>query len=479
MGRPNQRDLTTGPIAPALLAFALPTLGSNVLQSLNGSINAIWVGRFLGEDAIAATSNANIIMFLMFGAVFGFGMAATILVGQSWGRRDVDAARRALGSAIGLVTAASLVVGTLGWIFAPEILIALATPGQAMPLALAYLRVIFLGLPASMLLVLVSMGLRGTGDSLTPLFATGLSVVLDSGLNPVFILGLGPAPRMGIAGSAFATLIANTVALAALVGWIAWRDLPIRLRGRELRYILPERALVRTIVAKGVPIGAQMLIISGAALAMVGVVNREGVATSAAYGITQQIWAYVQMPALAIGAAVSAMAAQNIGAGRWDRVGQVTRAGLITNIAMTGVLVVLVVYFDRPLLRLFQLGPEALPIASRIGLIATWSFVLFGATMVLFGVVRANGAVLGPLVILFVSMFPVRLGIATALQPALGADAMWWSFPAGSAANLLMASLFYKYGNWRKGALFGPEPPEAEEQAHATVEPAGGLKPAG
>ena len=90
-----------------------------MLQSLNGSINAIWVGRFLGEDALAATSNANIIMFLMFGAVFGFGMAATIIVGQSWGRRDVDAARRAFGSAIGLVLAASIVVGALGWIFAP------------------------------------------------------------------------------------------------------------------------------------------------------------------------------------------------------------------------------------------------------------------------------------------------------------------------------------------------------------------------
>jgi Na+-driven multidrug efflux pump len=171
-------------------------------------------GRFLGEEALAATSNANIIMFLMFGAVFGFGMAATILVGQSWGRRDVDAARRALGAAIGLVLVASIIVGAVGWTFSREILVALATPGEAMPLAFAYLRVIFLGLPASMLLVLLGMGLRGTGDSWTPLWFTGLSVVLDSGLNPVFILGLGPAPQMGIAGSAVATLIANGVALA-------------------------------------------------------------------------------------------------------------------------------------------------------------------------------------------------------------------------------------------------------------------------
>ncbi|WP_375390470.1 MATE family efflux transporter [uncultured Sphingomonas sp.] len=476
--RPGQRDLTTGPIASALLAFALPTLGSNVLQSMNGSINAIWVGRFLGEGAIAATSNTNIIMFLMFGAVFGFGMAATILVGQSWGRRDVDSARRAFGSAIGLVIGTAIVVAALGWAFAPDILRALATPGDALPLAQTYLRVIFLGLPASMVLVLVFMGLRGTGDSLTPLWFMGLSVVLDAGLNPLLIAGLGPFPRMGIAGSATATLIANVVAVAAVAAYIHLRDLPLRLKGSELRYLLPERALVRTILAKGLPIGAQMIVISVAGLTMVGLVNRHGIETVAAYGITLQLWAYIQMPALAIGAAVSAMAAQNIGAARWDRVARITRAGLFYNVVMTGALVAAVLLFERPVFALFVGGHSpALPIARHISLIATWSFILFGATMVLFGVVRANGAVLGPLVILFVAMFPVRLGVALALKPLLGVDALWWSFPAGSAANLLLASLFYRYGGWRKGALYVPASPEPEQEAGTVLEPVGTLRP--
>jgi putative MATE family efflux protein len=471
----GQRDLTTGPIGRTLLAFALPTLGSNVLQSLNGSINAIWVGRFLGEDALAATSNANIIMFLMFGAVFGFGMAATILIGQSWGRRDVDAARRAFGSAIGLVSIASVVVAALGYVFTRDILELLATPGASLPLAEAYLRVIFLGLPASMLTVLAMMGVRGSGDSLTPLWFMGLSVVLDAVLNPVLILGLGPAPELGIAGSAWATLIAGGTAMLALACWINWRDLPIRLRGAEIAYIRPERVLVRTIVAKGLPIGAQMLVISVASLAMVGLVNREGVATTAAYGVTLQLWGYVQMPALAIGAAVSAMAAQNIGAGRWDRVARITRDGLIGNVAMTGVLVLLVLAFDAQVLELFLgQGSAAIPIGRRIGLIATWSFVLFGATMVLFGTVRANGAVWAPLVILFVAMFPVRLGLALALRPTLGADALWWSFPAGSIVTLAGAALYYRYGAWRRG---GPDLPATPDDRQPVVEPAGGLTP--
>jgi putative MATE family efflux protein len=462
-----------------LLAFALPTLGSNILQSLNGSINAIWVGRFLGESALAATSNANNIMFLMFSAVFGFGMAATILVGQSWGRRDVDSARRAFGAAIGLVLAAAIVVATLGWLFTPQILRLLATPAEAQALAQAYLRVIFLGLPASMLLVLCFMGLRGTGDSMTPLWFMGLSVVVDSGLNPVLILGLGPFPRMGIAGSATATLIANLVAVGSLVVWIRWRDLPLRLRGREWRYLLPSGALTRAIIAKGLPIGAQMLVISTAGLAMMGLVNRNGVHTTAGFGITLQLWAYIQMPAMAIGAAVSAMAAQNIGAGQWNRVARITGAGLLLNAAITGTMVAVVLLFDRPILGLFVgANSPALPIAQHISLIASWGFILFGGTMVLFGVVRANGAVWGPLLILFAAMFPVRLGLAVLLQPWLGTDALWWSFPAGSATTVIMAALYYRFGSWRRSTLAVP-PPDGEQRSHADVDTSGSLHPAG
>src|SRR2546430_11454755 len=92
-------DLTQGSIGPTLLAFALPTLASSILQSLNGTINAIWVGRFIGERGLAATSNANMVMFLLVSFVFGFGMASTILIGQAWGRKDVDGARRTFGTA--------------------------------------------------------------------------------------------------------------------------------------------------------------------------------------------------------------------------------------------------------------------------------------------------------------------------------------------------------------------------------------------
>src|SRR5947199_10139351 len=116
------RDLTQGAIAPTLLAFAIPTLISSMLQSLNGTVNAIWVGRFLGESALAATSNANMVMFLLMSFVFGFGMAATILIGQAFGRRDIDAARRVVGTAVGALLFVSIALAIGGWVFAPALL---------------------------------------------------------------------------------------------------------------------------------------------------------------------------------------------------------------------------------------------------------------------------------------------------------------------------------------------------------------------
>lgn len=479
--RGPRRDLTSGPITKTLLAFALPTLASNVLQSLNGSINAIWVGRFLGEDALAATSNANLIMFLMFAGLFGFGMAATILVGQNVGRRDIREARRAMGSAIGAFAGVAVVIAVVGWICSPGLLRILATPGDAMPLALAYLRVIFLAMPSSFLMVLLMMGLRGVGDSLTPLLFMGMSVVLDSTLNPVFILGLGPAPRMGIAGSATATLLASYLSLIAMIVYIYARDLPIRLRGAELRFLIPDRVLLRAILAKGFPMGLQMLVVSAASLAMIGLVNRDGVVVTAAYGVTQQLWTYIQMPAMAVGAAVSAMAAQNIGAGRWDRIGQITRSAVISNLILTGGLVVLLTLLDKVALGLFlQHDSPALPIARHIQLIGSWGFILFGVTLVLFGVVRANGAVFGPLLILFVAMFPVRLGLAYALHPRFGIEALWWSFPAGSIASAAMAVAYYRYGRWRDTQLVEEvHAEEAKGRSLADAEPVGSMQPTG
>jgi Na+-driven multidrug efflux pump len=159
----------------------------------------------------------------------------------------------------------------------------------------------------------------------------------------------------------------------------------------------------------------------------------------------------------------------------------VTRVGIVQSLLITGALIVLMTLADRAVLALFM-GPDspALPIARHIHMLATWNFLLFGVTMVLFGTVRANGAVWAPLIILAVGLVAVRFGWILATYGWLGADALWSSFPVASAANMLLAVAYYFKGGWRKARMaVQPSVDECIEEAEATREPGGALNPAG
>jgi len=476
---PQQRtgDLTRGPVFRTLLVFTVPTLLSNTLQSLNGTVNSIWVGRLIGESALAATANANIIMFLVSAAAFGFGMAGTVRIGQRFGARDIDGARRTFGSAVGFCFLVALGVAAVGWIGAPWLLDALGTPAEAWQLALDYLRMVFIAMPVIMVSVVLSMGLRGAGDARTPLIFMGLTVLLDVIFNPLLIVGAGPLPALGITGSALSMVCAAVVSFLAMVAYVYHRDLPLRLRGRELRYLIPDPAELRFILAKGLPMGAQMLLMSAAGVIVVGLVNREGLLTVAAYGAAMQLFTYIQMPAMAVGGAVSAMAAQFIGARKFDALDGVTRSGILISVAMTVTITLALLLFDRPALGLF-LGPDsaAVPLARHIQFLAGWNFALFGVTMVYTATMRAGGAVWVPLVILAVAMFPVRLGFYWLAYPRLGADAIWLSFPVAAVVALVLAWWFYRYSGWRARAQAESDE-VAMESAQARGEPAGRVLP--
>lgn len=457
-------DLTQGPILSTLLTFSIPMLIGNILQSLNGSINSIWVGRLLGEGALAATANANVVMFMFISAVFGFGTATTVRVAQHFGAKDIDGARLTFGTGTGFCFLIALASALLGIAFAPDLLAALGTPEASRADALAYLRVIFISLPFTSLNLVLSMGLRGVGDSRTPLYTMIIAVLLDVVFNPLLIRGLGPVPSFGIAGSAAATACANLIAVAWTI-WIVYRrDLALRLRGRELGYLLPRIDELRFLVLKGVPMGAQMLLFSSAGMIMISLVNREGLDTAAAYGASLQLWNYLQMPAIAVGTAVSAMVAQCLGAGAITRIGKITRIGIVLNLAMSAALSALIVGFDRPLLALF-LGAEspAIAIGRHIQLICTVSFVLMSVTMILSGTMRSFGAVVAPGLIMATALFPARLGFYALAYPLLGSEAIWWAFPVGAITSVCLSSLYYRFGRWRRHADLPRGMPHAEE----------------
>src|ERR1700730_308569 len=453
MQRPS---FTEGSISRGLFRFALPILFAHVLQSLNGSVNSIWVGRFLGEAALTATSIANTVMFLLIGAAFGIAMAATILLGQSIGANNMTEAKRVVGTSASFFAGISVVMAIIGLVICEPILLAMRTPADSLPLAVAYMRVIFLALPCLYMYAFVMSVLRAAGDSKTPFYFMVLSVAIDIGLNPVFIFGLGPIPRLGIAGSALATFVSQAISLTAMILHLYRRGHLLVLHKDELPLLRLNLTVVGTLVKKGIPMSAQMLVLSMSGVLMVSIVNHFGVDTAAAFGASLQLWNYIQMPAFAVGMAVSAMAAQNVGARKWDRVNSIARVGVVFSVVLTGSVVLIIELLDTHAFQLFlPAGSEALRQASHLNHVVTWSFIFFGVSMVLFGVVRATGAVMAPLFVLTISLLVVRFPLAEALIGRYQADAVWWSFPTSSALAAVLAVLYYKYGGWRSARMAG------------------------
>ena len=448
------RTLTEGSIPLGLFRFSLPILCANILQSLNGSVNSIWVGRYLGEAALTATSNANTVMFLLIGAAFGVALAATILIGQYVGASNLRETKRVVGTSATFFAAISVAMAVAGLLLCRPLLLAMQTPPESLELAVAYMRVIFLALPFLYMYAFVMAVLRGAGDSKTPFLFMLLSVGIDIALNPVFIFGWGPIPRLGIAGSALATFVAQAVSLTALIRHLYRRKHMLCLHQDELAYLKVDWRVVGTLVKKGIPMSAQMLVMSLSAVLMITLVNRFGTDTTAAFGAAMQIWNYIQMPAFAVGMGVSAMTAQNVGAGKWERVTRIAGIGVLYSVLLTGSIVLLIELLDTQIFGLFlPPGSAALQIGSHLNRIVTGSFIFFGISVALFGVVRATGAVMMPLIVLTISLLLVRFPLAALSLDSYHADAIWWSFPISSALAALLASLYYKFGGWRSAHM--------------------------
>ena len=465
-GGKHSRELVEGPITKTLLLFSLPVLGGNVLQTLNGSVNQFWVSHTLGISAITAIANSNLVMMMMLGSIFGISMAANILVAQGVGHGDFRTVKKVMGTAITFFMSLAVLIGAVGYFATPTILHLMGTPAVSKAEAIIYLRIIFLAMPFMCLFAFLQMAQRGAGDSKTPFYFMILAVVLDSGLNPMLIRGVGPFPRLGIAGSACSTLIGQGFSLICLVITLYRTKSPLMLTWRDLPLLKPDMKISAQLLLRGLPMGLQMLVMSGAAMVMMGFVNSFGAVTSAAYAAASQVWSYVQMPGMALGASISSMAAQNIGADRWDRVGKIALSGVLCSLVVTGSIALLIYLAGDLTLHLFlPAASAAMPIARHINQCVLWSLALFSISFALGGIVRSTGAVIPPLLILFVSVVLIRIPFAALLIPTWGKDAIWWSYPLGTIVSGVLTFLYYRFGGWRKLRMLKFESEPAGETA--------------
>lgn len=438
------------PLWQRFLIFLLPLMLANILQSMSGTINNIYVGQLLGVESLAAVSLFFPIMFFLIAFVIGISAGATVLIGQAWGAGEIDRVKEVIGTTLTTTFLAGIIVACLGTIFIDRIMLVLGAPLNILDDAARYARVMLVGMPVFFIFLIATSVLRGVGDTVTPLYALTLSIVVGLTVTPALIQGWMGLPQIGVSAAAVATILGSTASLTFLVLYLRLRGHPIAPDAVLLRHLRVRMPTLLTVLRIGIPTAIQTAAASVAAIVVVGLVNQFGSDATAAYGAVNQVLNYVQFPAISIGIAASIFAAQAIGAGQSGRLPGITRTALLTNLGLTGGLIALAYAFSRDLMALFIKNPDVVDVAQTLLHIVLGSVVLFGASSILAGVMRASGAVIMPMLFSLGAILLVQLPTAVLLsRTALGLHGIWWGYVA-SFSTMLALNAWYYLRVWKR-----------------------------
>src|SRR5579875_466166 len=431
------------PIWRSMLVFLVPLMVSNVLQSASATLSSIYLGRMIGVRALAAASTFFPISFFMISFFIGIASASSVLIGQAYGAHDEDRLKSVAGNTITLSIGLGVVTGGLGFLLCPQLLRLIGTPPDVFAGALVYARIVFASLPLLFVYLSYTTFVRGTGDTRTPLFALILSTAVNMVVTPALIAGWLGLPKLGVASASASAIVASAAAIAYVLVSLALEQNPLAFDLRLLRHMKLQPRLIVTMVKIGIPTGIQMVLVSLAEVAVIALVNRFGSSATAAYGAVNQIVSYVQFPAISIGITSSIFGAPSIGAQREDKLGSVIRSGVLLNYLMGAVLIALLYAFAWPILGAFITQPHPLEIAHGLLMITLWSYLVFGNTAVLSGVMRSSGTVLWPTTISVAAIWAVEVPVAYTLMHRFGVDGIWMGYPAAYCASLFCMFLYY------------------------------------
>lgn len=463
MARPVP-NLIRGSIVRALLTLAVPIVFANLLQTAYQLIDTFWVGR-LGASAVAAVSLSFPVIFFLISLGIGLAVAGTILVSQYQGAGDTDAVNQVSAQALVGVVAISLLLAVAGFFGARHVVAFLGAGEDVLPLATSYLRVSFVGLPFLFAYVIFQSLMRGVGDARTPLLIVTGTVALNFVLDPLFILGLGPVPKLGVAGAALATVV--TQGLAALVGLVMLFSgrYGIKLAARNL---WPDVRLLWRLLKLGLPAAVEQSSRALGLMLMTILVAGFGTVTLAAYGIGSRMLSFVIIPALGLSQATSALVGQNVGAGKIDRAERTAYLSAAIALAGLSLVGVLGFVFAHPIVALFVPGePEVIGQGALFVKITALTYGVIGAQLVFTGAFRGSGNTVVAMAIALVSLWMLQFPLAWVLseRTTLGEVGIWIAYPVQNIITALIALIWFSRGSWkRRNVLDTPAPERAVSQ---------------
>ena len=422
-----ENELTQGPVMKTMLRFAVPMILGDLLQQCYNIADTLIVGRFLGENALAAVGSAFSLMTFLTSILLGLAMGSGTVFSIRFGQKDDTALKEGILASFTLLGIVTVVLNVLVFAGIDWIIWFLRTPEQLVGMMKDYLIVIFAGLIGIFLYNFFASLLRSLGNSIVPLAFLAVSAGLNIALDLWFVAGL----NRGVAGAAEATVISQYVPGIgiAVYTWIRFphllhRDKNIRLRLSRIKEITSFSGLTCL----------QQSIMNLGILAVQGLVNSFGTTIMASFAAAVKIDAFAYLPVQDFGNAFSIFIAQNFGAGKTERIRKGIRTAVLTSVVFSLILSLAVFVFAEPLMSLFIDAGETAVISEGVRYLRIEGsfYALIGILFLLYGLYRALGRP-GMSVVLTVVSLGTRVGLAYALSaiPLFGVTGIWWSVPVG------------------------------------------------
>lgn len=438
------KDLTKGNVNKTLLLFALPMLIGNIFQQLYNITDTIIVGHKIGADAIAAVGVSFPIVFLLIAVSVGIGIGCNVVVSQLFGAKKYKEIKKASYTALISAFICGSILTYLGLSISEPILNLLKTPSNIMVVSEEYLNIIFCGSVFVFLYNVSTNIFNALGNSRTPLVFLILSAILNIGLDYYCIVNL----KMGVAGAAYATIIAQGVA-----AFLAVVDLIYRLQKLNNEKVdkIYDVSLLKTMSKIAIPSMLQQAFVSLGMMALQGVVNRFGSDVVAGYTAACKIDSIAMMPTLNLSNALATFTAQNIGAKKIERIKQAFKVSIITSVIFTIVIILLIFNFGPQFIQMFLDGTSNEAVID-FGVEYMKNICVFYIIMAIFfnsaSILRGSGLMRGFIVSSVVNI-SVRILFAYAFVGILGKASIWYSIVAGWTLGGIISTSIYLKGTWK------------------------------
>lgn len=341
-----KRDLTSGSVFQNIVCFSLPYLLSFFLQTLYGMADLFIIGQVNGVDSITSVSIGSQVMHMLTVMIVGLAMGSTVTIGKAVGAKDAKLASAAVGNTAVLFMGVSAAATAILLIFVHAIVSVMSTPAEAVSGTVMYLTICFIGIPFITAYNIISSIFRGLGDSRSPMYFIAIACAANIALDYLFIGGLG----LGPAGAALGTTLAQTLSVAVSLTVIVKKKMGLELRKEHFR---PQSEISGEILKIGIPVALQNGFIQIAFIVITVIANRRGLNQAAAVGIVEKIIGILFLVPSTMLSTVSALCAQNIGAGMHDRAALTLRYALLITVGFGAVAVFAVQFAAESVVGIF------------------------------------------------------------------------------------------------------------------------------